>query len=170
MSCSFRSTFPLIVTLFVAHIHTAILLEYNNTLSDSHVSVTPQCYDDEHARYHPITIDCIEARQQIPLGVHLGLFHQNGPADEFRLPVIASARTCTIVIKLEDMNTDLSSWNAISFSTTTLIHTCSKGIEPEATTGGIMVVGRGKQIKIVLLKIPPVPPGLDNITESASTY
>ena len=169
MSYSLRSTLLLIVTLVVTHIHAATLLEYNDTLTNPNVSEISRCYDDEHSRYHPITMDCLQARQNIPRGGDLGLFHRSGPPDRYRLPHIVTTRTCTIIIDLQDDRSDFASWNTISLSARALILTCSKGISAEATTGGTALIGQTGQIKISLIKIPPRPPGLDNITESAST-
>ena len=169
MSYALRSTLLLIVTLFVTHIHAATLLEYNDTLTNSNVSEISRCYDDEHSRYHPTTMDCLHARSHIPRGGDLGLYHRNGPPDEYRLPHIVTTRTCTIIIDLEDNRPDFASWNSVSLSARALILACSKGRYAEATTGGTAFIGQTGLIKISLLKIPPRPPGLDNITESAST-
>lgn len=169
MSCSLRSTFLLMVTLFAAHNYAAILPEYNNTMTSFNLSKNAHCYDDDHTRYHPITMDCLQAQQLIPTGGDLGMFHRAGPDDEFRLPVIVSTRTCTIVIDLKTNLPQLATWRAVSFATRALIQICSKGSAPGAKTGGVGHVGQSHRIRISLLKIPPGGPGFDNITESAST-
>ena len=166
MSHSSRSTFLLITTLFVADIFAATPSEHNNTIANFNVSKNPHCYDDEHDKYHPTTIDCLHARRGIPIGWVTGMFHRDGPDDKFQLPIITSDRTCTIVIDLEGNLPESTTWSRINLATRTLIRTCSKITDTEAKTGGITHVG---QIRISLLKIPPGDPGFDNITESVST-
>ena len=176
MSYILRSPFLLIVTLFVAHIHAAILFEYNSTSTNlnvsSNVAARPICYDTEKTALHPFTLDCLQAQDSVPSEAMIGLFHRQGDADTFQLPVLASYGTCTIVIRLENTIPDISSWATISQAARTLILTCSIGRPPQAKTGGYTHVGMKQQIRISLLKIPPGDPGLDNITNitaSAST-
>ena len=169
MSYSLRSKLLLIFTLFVTRIHAATVLEYNDTLTNSNVSEIPRCFDRHHSIYHPTTMDCLQARQYIPRGGDLGLFHRNGPGDGYRLPFIVAIRTCTINIDLEDDGSEFASWNTISLSARALILACSKGSYPEATTGGTALIGHSRRITKSLLKLPPRPQGHDSITESAST-
>ena len=169
MSYSLRSIFLIIAILFPAHIRAAALFEYNNTIAKFNAPISPHCYDDDDARHYPVTLDCLQARQRIPVGEIIGMFHRGGPSDGFQLPLIVSARTCTILIGLEDDLPELTTWSAINLATTALILICSKITDREAKTGGFTHVGQGQQIKISLLKLPSGDLGLDDITESAST-
>ena len=121
MSYSLRALLQLIVTLFVAHIHAAALLEYNSITTNLNVSSNPHCYGDEHSAWQPVTLDCLEARNYIPKRREVGIFHQNGAADGFQLPLIISTRTCSIIINLESNIPEFSTWRTVSFATTTLI-------------------------------------------------
>ena len=169
MSYSLRALLLLMITLFVAHIHAATLLEYNKTITDPNVSSNPHCYGDEHSVYHPGTLDCLQARDYVPKGTILGVFHKNGAADGFKLPLSFSTRTCTIIIDLESNIPEFSTWKTVTLATTTLIHSCSQGWGPDAKTGGYSHVGQGEQIRISLLKIRSDDPIFDNITASAAT-
>ena len=176
MSYLLRSTSLLIITLFVAHIHAAILFEYNSTSTNLNASFNvaahPNCYGTEHTEYHPDTLDCLQAQNLLPSGETPGLFHRGEPIDIFRLPGLASYRTCTIVVQLEGNIPAVCAWSTISRAARTMIRTCSGGSAPEAKTGGYTHVGNGRRIRISLLKIPPIDPGLDNIiniTASTST-
>lgn len=176
MSYILRSPFLLIVTLFVAHMHAIILFEYNSTSTNlsasSSVATRPTCYDSELARFRPVTLDCLQAQSVISTDGMMALFHRQGRADGFLLPLLVSSGTCTIVIGLENNTPEFSSWNTISRAARTLIYTCSIGRAPEAKTGGYTLVGTGQQIKISLLHLPLGDPGLSNIiniTASAST-
>ncbi len=174
MSHLSRSAFLLIVTLFVVHIQTAILFEYNSTTTNVNVSssgaANPICYDDTHITLHPNTQDCLRAHGILPGGEGSGMFHREGPDDGFRVPVFASSGTCTIVVNLESFTrADISSWNIISLRTRSLIEICSVGRSSEAKTGGYTHVGLGRRIRISLLRIGSADLGLDNTTASAST-
>ena len=171
-----RSPVLLIVTLFVAHINAAILFEYNSTSTNldvsSNVATRPTCYDGDVINFHPFTLDCLQAQSVISKDGMMGLFHRQGRADGFLLPILISYGTCTIVIGLENNVADFSSWSTISQAARTMILTCSKGRPPGGKTGGYILVGIGQQIRISLLRLRLGDPGLSsitNITASDST-
>ena len=176
MSYILRSPSLLIVTLFVSHINAAVLFKYDSTSTNlnvsSNVATRPTCYESELSRFHPATMDCLQAQNVIPKDEMMGFFHRQGRADGFLLPVFVTYGTCTIVIGLENNVAEFSSWNTISQAARTLIYTCSKGRASEAKTGGHTNLGIGQQIRISLLNLPIGDPGLSNITNitaSAST-
>ena len=176
MSYVLRSILLLIVTLFVAYSHAAILLEYNSTSTNLNVSsnvvANPTCYTPDYIPFHPLTMDCLRVQDMLPRDTILGFFHPDGIDDLYRLPILASFRTCSVVIRLENKIPEFSSWNTIFQATRTLIHTCSIGTSTQAKTGGYTHVGVGSQIRIVVRTPPLDNAGLNditNITASAST-
>lgn len=176
MSNLLRSTSLLVVTLLVAHIHGAMLLEYNSASTNLNVSsdlaANPICYTPDYINFHPSTMDCLRVQDMLPRDTTLGFFHPSGIDDMYRLPISASFRTCTVVIRLENKIPEFSSWSTITQATRTLIHTCSIGTSTQAKTGGFTHVGVGSQIRIVV-RTPPLGDAgfndMTNITASAST-
>ena len=146
----------LIITLFVAYIHTATLFEYKSTTTNvnasSSVAADPVCYSQEHIALHPTTQDCLRAQEGLPSGTRNSVFHRGGPADGFRLPYFHSFDTCTIVVDFERDMPDVCSWNIISLSTRTTVYSCSVGRLSEAKTGGYTHVGLVRRIRIRLLR------------------
>ena len=164
------------VTLFVAYSHAAILLEHNSTSTNLNVSsiiaASPTCFPPELPHFHPFTIDCLRVQDMLPRDTILGFFHPEGVEDLYRLPILASFRTCTVNISLENKIPEFSSWSTIFQATRTLIHTCSWRTSTQAKTGGFTHVGVGSQIKIVVRTPPLDDAGLNditNITAGAST-
>ena len=176
MSYLLRSTLLLVVTLLVAHIHAAILLEYNSTSTNfnvsSNVAASPTCYTPDYDQFNPLTMDCLRVQAMLPRDTQIGFFHPHGIDDMYKLPISASFRTCAVVIRLENSIPEFSSWSTIAQATTTLIHTCSIGTSAQAKTGGFTHVGVGSHIRIVVRTPPLDDAGLNdntNITASAST-
>ena len=176
MSYLLRSTLLLVGTLLVAHIHAAILLEYNSTSTNlnvsSNVAASPTCYTPDDVGPHPLTMDCLRVQEMLPRDTTISFFHPEGIDDMYKLPITASFRTCEVVIRLENRIPEFSSWSTITQATRTLIHTCSRGTSTQAKTGGLTHVGVGSKIRIVVRTPPLGDAGLNditNITASAST-
>ena len=163
------------VTLFVAYSHAAILLEYNGTSTNlnasSNIAASPTCFPRDIG-FHPLTMDCLRVQNMLPQDTVTGFFHSYGIDDLYRLPIVASFRTCSVVIRLENHIPEFSSWSIIFQATRTLIHTCSTGTSAQAKTGGFTHVGVGSQIKIVV-RTPPLDDAgfndITNVTARAST-
>ena len=176
MSYLLRSTLLLVVTLLVAHIHAAMLLEYSsrstNLNGSSNVAASPTCYTPDYINLQPLTMDCLRVQDMLPRDTAMGFFHPHGVDDMYKLPISASFRTCSVVIRLENKTPEFSTWSTINQATRTLIHTCSVGTSTQAKTGGYTHVGVASQIRIVVRTPPLDDAGLNditNITASAST-
>ena len=85
-----------------------------------------------------------------------GVFHDSGPDDDFRLPVMQYAGTCMILVSLDDRVRDISSWQRISHVASQLVEVCSMGEFPRSLTGGWMKVGLKGAIKISVERYRPV--------------
>ena len=85
----------------------------------------------------------------------MGTFHRRDRDDGFRLPVISSYQSCTIIVSLKTTATDNSTWEAIELKIGSIISECSVGEGANARTGGFSYVGDQEQIVLRVVKVTP---------------
>lgn len=93
-----------------------------------------------------------------------GVFHDSGPHDDFRLPVMQYAGTCMILVSLDDRGRDITSWQRISHVASQLVAICSIGDFPRSLTGGWMNVGLKGAIMISIERYRPVHSTSEDMT------
>ena len=87
--------------------------------------------------------DCSAAIRLLPDSPKEGPFHTGGRADDFRLPIKKSVKTCEIEVRMADAYTGavMGAWREIKNAAAVVAETCynGRGIE---STGGKVLLGR----------------------------
>ena len=115
----------------------------------SNTAVT--CTPFRPALFRPIYRDCSAAIRLLPDSLEPGVFHTDGLADEFKLPVNKISRTCEIGVRLVDAYKGgvTGTWREIRDAAAVVAETCYNGRGIESTGGEILL---GTRILISLFR------------------
>ena len=128
----------------------------NTTTIPSPIQTSPTinsiviCTPFSRLQFRPKYQDCNAALDFLPDSQKLGLFHTGGLADEFRLPVHATARTCEIKVQLVESyeGRELGTWTEVRATAAMVADECYYGHGMEHT-GGETLLRRNILISLV---------------------
>lgn len=107
----------------------------------------------------PVYKDCLKAIEQLPTDPSLGAFHNGGPQDPFKLPVIKTSGRCAVIVALntgtsKSSTTTSGNWYHVTFAASQINIICVSWSRFSLYTGGWTGLGRTS-------RPIPDPPGPD---------
>lgn len=157
------------VTFLLACAFAAKISDNNNTSPDMTTSANASlsaevvCYTGAFDFWRTDFSHCLRATYQIPGGVVPGLFHMQGPSDNFRLPRSFRYRRCVVNVSLIG-GPDHSSWRRIKNGASEVVAACRSPGLFDSTTGGSLSVGDRGAIEISIEKYLGGPLSVGNAT------
>lgn len=97
--------------------------------------------------HRPITQDCGLAVLKLPKTDTTGAFHSGGPADDFKLPFVATKGTCSVRIAIvDDWNwQETADWHEVATEAAALWYGCKAAVVESWFVGASTTAGkRGK--------------------------
>lgn len=145
----------LLLSVFICYVASSSLPTMLNLTSNTtqQPNAEASCTPFKLFQLRPHYRDCDHAVNALSASRLPGHFHSEGPMDDWQLPIIETAGTCEILLKLLPFSLpEPSSWQELKAVARKLNEECRVGVPLEDVSGGAITAGPHGRILISMVR------------------